>query len=721
MNRAPLLLLLAALAAVPRAVRAEDTSDLEGLLDESVVSGTSRSAEAAATAPATTTTITAEELRRFGVRTLDEAIDFLSMGMLTEHALSTVEIGARGVLLSGDFGNHVLVVLDGHALNEPWGGTAYYDRNLAVPLELIDHLEIILGPGSVLYGSNAMLGVINVVTRRAKDYDGAHLVLEADLPTSVRAGGGLGRRFSLLGIPAELTAQIEYSGFDGSGRSFGPQDYGVDGVTGEPKRFGSEGPFGVWGGTAERGWYAHVPSGYARLSVGDLQASLRGAFSKRASPGGWGDFDSADNYELDRWVSLDLRYSRPFTRLFQLTARGYFDYYTYLQNAPAAAPESCLEGQLSGCVYRLEGGATWGGLELSGGFDWLGNGRFTTVLGLDGRVREVTSHQEYVDQALGTSPEIAGDYDRLEWAGALYLEVAGRLATWLSLNGGARLDYDQRFGGHLSPRAAAALTPWTGGALKVLYAEAFRAPTSFERYYADVNGQLAAPDLRPEVVRSLELAAEQRLGRQRIKLALFRSWWRDIVVDDTATAEEIAAGQARGELSPDVGDVWLYRNASAIDSYGVNVGVDGQLLDRLRYGLTFTLAHSRLATSDGEEAPLLAAAPHFGNARLSYDLGPGYPTIGFVARYVSARPVSDADLDPAPDAPAAFEGRLTVSGEVPGAGGLLYRVVGGFGTSDQAPYAIGPVRATSEAFPQLELAPVRRWSAGIGLQYDLSL
>ena len=82
----------------------------------------------AAPAPAVSTTISAEDLRRYGIRSLDEAINYLSLGMITENPLHSVDIGARGVLLTADFGNHVLLLIDGHVVNEQWDGTAYFER-----------------------------------------------------------------------------------------------------------------------------------------------------------------------------------------------------------------------------------------------------------------------------------------------------------------------------------------------------------------------------------------------------------------------------------------------------------------------------------------------------------------------------------------------------------------------------------------------------------------
>ena len=102
-----LVLALSALGSYPglaQAQEAQDTSDLEGLLDTSVVSAPSKTNEAVSTAPAASVVLTAEDLRRYGIRTLDEAINFMGYGMVTEKGFQAAEIGARGVLLGSDFG-----------------------------------------------------------------------------------------------------------------------------------------------------------------------------------------------------------------------------------------------------------------------------------------------------------------------------------------------------------------------------------------------------------------------------------------------------------------------------------------------------------------------------------------------------------------------------------------------------------------------------------------
>jgi len=134
------LLLSAALGLLSAPALADDTDDLRALLSENVITTASTSAQKASTAPATSVTLTAEDLSRFGIRTLHEAINFLSLGVIAADPLRTPDVGARGVLLPGDNGKHFLVLVNGHALNDPLYGAARFDWGAGIPLEVIDHV-----------------------------------------------------------------------------------------------------------------------------------------------------------------------------------------------------------------------------------------------------------------------------------------------------------------------------------------------------------------------------------------------------------------------------------------------------------------------------------------------------------------------------------------------------------------------------------------------------
>jgi len=117
---------MAAMTCVATEARAGDTDDIEGLLNENVVSGASKASESASDAPATVVTLTAADMQKYGMRSLAEAINFLGMGLVTQDPLHSVEMGGRGVLITADYGDHILVVVDGHSINEAWDGTAYF-------------------------------------------------------------------------------------------------------------------------------------------------------------------------------------------------------------------------------------------------------------------------------------------------------------------------------------------------------------------------------------------------------------------------------------------------------------------------------------------------------------------------------------------------------------------------------------------------------------------
>lgn len=715
--------------------------DLEALLQQTVVTGATKSAEVSSVAPATVTVITAESLNQYGIHSLDEALNFLSLGMVTQNPLHSVDIGARGVLLTGDFGNHVLLLLNGQTLNEQWDGTAYFERGAAIPWELVDHIEVIVGPGSVLYGSNAMFGVINVVTKRARDYGKvlATVDMQGSAPVdadgnvtlrnlgngggSVRAALGGATTFSLLGQEAEVIAQLEY--FTGSGPkfTFGPQTYGDDAVTQAPKNFGpkSIAP-GVWGGLAEQSYATQVPAGHVRLVVGDFSAEVRAASYWRTTPYinqfnvFAGDFDDPNTGELDRFINLDVRYRRRVTSWLGLSAELYGGLYDYRQDLYTSAAEDCAEGQ-DGCYRVARGFSKWLGLQLQGTADWASDGRWVTLLGVDGRLRNVGGSFDSANSD-GTQPIQLSAYDRVEQVLGVYLQQELKPWRWLSANIGGRLDVDSRFGAKLSPRAAIAATaPWSG-TFKVSYAEAFRAPTAYELYYSDGANQISPAGLKPETVRSGELSYEQRVGLHRVMIGGFISRWEQMVLLDDATQEEIDAAVAAGQLRDGASDISRYRNVSTIINYGGNLAAEGSIANRLRYGLNVTLARSQRLQADGTSLPLTVAPQLFGNARLAYDFGSDLPTLAAVVFFAGPRPVDrafDGGWAGVPYAPPQVDLKVTLSGAVPKASFLSYRLGVTYAFGARSAYVAGPLQAGSDDYPTPQLAPVDRLQIGLQL------
>lgn len=708
------------LASSLAAQEGQDTSELEGLLDTSVVSAPSKSAETVNVAPATSISLTAEDMRRHGIRTVDEAINYLAFGMIAEKKFQTAEVGSRGVLITGDFGSHVLLMVDGHVLSEQWGGGAYFDRGTAIPFELIDHIELVLGPGSVLYGSNAMLGIVNIVTKRAKDFDGGHLVVESEVPVSIRGAVGFGKEFELFGSDAELVFEAEHYEQKGPTFDFTAVDVGPDAVTGVRRFYDPldrRHPPGVYGGEGDDAYYTHAPAAYLKLKVGDLQIAGRAALYQRTYPTDGGNFDDPDSYEQDRFAHIDIKHSVTASAAVKLSTRLYGDLYDYNQYWTSDGAEDCLPGQDSGCLWHLYGSARWVGLEPQLTLDWFEDGRVTTLFGLDARLKQIESDVNYIDNVTGVSPGGIGVYDETEQALAAYLQQTAWPTEWLALNAGARLDVDDRFGNHISPRAAVSLLPWEGGTLKAMYSEAFRAPTAFEIYYRDPDTQLPGGDaLEPETVRSVEASIEQRFGANRVLVGVFRSWWDDLVSFTELSATELADAIAAGELSPNASYAYQARNVSSITNYGFNLAWEGSsVAGRLRYGAGYTEAVARREDPGLPEDVLPVAPRAFGNVRVSYDLSSGLPTLAVAGRWVARRP---ADNYPGIDyADPLYEVRGAVSGPIPPVSGLSYRVTANWLSMEKSAYVLRSALAGTTR----ERVPTDEFRVGVGLQYDLPL
>jgi outer membrane receptor for ferrienterochelin and colicins len=724
-GRASWLLALGLFAARP--ALAEDADDLRALLSENVITTASTSAQKASTAPATSVTLTAEDLNRYGIRSLAEAINFLSLGVTASETLRAPDVGARGVLLPGDDGKHFLLLINGHALNDPLYGAARFDAAAAIPLDVIDHIEVIVGPGSVLYGSNAMLGVINVITKRGSDYKGGHVLGDYEFGRSARAGGGAGFTFTAFGAPGELTASVEHFSRFGPQldfRDIGPRVNVADGLPIAYRRDGSRA--GFWGGAVNEAYFTETTSAVLRARIGDFELSLLGSTYRRGIPyttaGIQVDFDDPDSYELDRALRFDLKHQATLSPLIQLTSRLYGDTFDYQRAVNRDAFQGCYASGLRTCQYYDAGLARWAGVEERLSFNWLEDLSLVTLIGVDARMQWAWTKQDATDFETGRAfRPTSGQISESAAIVSPYLQQTWSPAPWLDLNAGARVDADERFDPIVSPRGAFALSPSRTTTLRGIYSQAFRAPTWSETHLSN-NSQARSRNVEPEQVRSIEGSIEQRFATQRLMFGVFRSWWDNMIEPHALTSTERNELQRQGELLITASNVIQYRNISSLTNYGYNGGWDGSLdQGRLGYGVNATAAFTRRHTASGEER-LPVAPQFFGNARISYAFGGYVPTPALAAYYVGQRPADRAFAGlfaPEPYAEPLAELRFTLSGAIPGLVGLRYRASSTYATEAFGPYAAGPGRAgIIEAAEPASLAPIDRFRAFVGISYD---
>src|SRR5881397_3401180 len=187
---------IAALAAFAANAQTGKPSDLADLSLEELanleVTSVSRRAERLSDAPASVFVITGDDIRRSGATSLPEALRLAPNLEVARVDSRQYAISARG--FNNTIANKLLVLVDGRTVYTPLFSGVFWDAQDTL-LEDVERIEVISGPGATLWGANAVNGVINVITRRASDTEGAFAYGRAgDLERGVgaRYGGAMG-------------------------------------------------------------------------------------------------------------------------------------------------------------------------------------------------------------------------------------------------------------------------------------------------------------------------------------------------------------------------------------------------------------------------------------------------------------------------------------------------------------------------------------------------
>jgi iron complex outermembrane receptor protein len=392
-------------------------------------------------------------------------------------------------------------MVDGHRLNDGIYDQAPVGYDFPVDINLIDRVEVIRGPSSSLYGTNAFFAVVNVITRNGRDLSAKSKCLE------VSADGG-----SFYSYKGRLTYGKQWAG--------GPE------VLVSGSYYDSRGPklfFSEFNTPETRnGDYESFKSAFSKFSFKDF--TLTGVYHNREKgipTGSYGvDFGDPRNRTIDARAFMDLKYNHTFANDWQVMARLSYDHYPYtghyffkrqaLNNivdseeetvAMPPAPASVVEN-------RDRAQADWWGGEVQVSktlFD-----RHKVIVGAEYRdyFRLNQSNFDVEPFAL-----ILDDKrDAKVWA--FYAQDEFTILKNLRLNAGLRYDHYSTFGGSLNPRVALIYNPFKQTALKLLYGQAFRAPNVYELFYQDGGtSQKPGSNLKPEKINTYEVVWEQYFAK----------------------------------------------------------------------------------------------------------------------------------------------------------------------------------------------------------------
>src|SRR3989475_6844893 len=184
---------LVSAAAGAQPMRVADIGDLSiEELGNIQITSVSRHAERLSDAPAAIFVITREAFRRSGATRLPEALRLAPNLEVARVSASSYAISARG--FNNTAANKLLVLIDGRIVYTPLFSGVFWDAQ-DVMLEDVERIEVISGPGGTLWGTNAVNGIINIMTRSAKNTGGALAAAGAgnrETNAAMRYGGGAG-------------------------------------------------------------------------------------------------------------------------------------------------------------------------------------------------------------------------------------------------------------------------------------------------------------------------------------------------------------------------------------------------------------------------------------------------------------------------------------------------------------------------------------------------
>ena len=540
--------------------------------------------------PAAVTVLRGADLREQGIQTVFEALRDVP-------GAAVVQTGSFGgqtsLFMRGGQSNYVKVLVDGVPVNQPGGSFDF--ANLTT--DNIERIEVVRGPASVLYGSDAVTGVVQIFTRRAPGSSRSE--------ASVRGG-----TYGTLAWNAEASGGSQSATYSAS-----------------LSRFTSDGMYAF-----NNAYHNTVFSGLARVvpdDRSDATLTLRyddGVFHFPTNGAGKAVDHNQFGYGSGPTIGLDVGHY--FTR--RLEARlllatnqtdGGFD------NRPDSTTDSSRFQNLDD--VRRSSADLRTNVYLSSG----------AVVTLGTAVEQEREHSFNVCQtSFGDCSTLPIDSAR--WNAAFYAQGVTDVAGRVGLTTGLRVEDNQRFGTFVTYRLGAVYRLAGGTRLRATAGTGFREPSFSENYSTGYT--VGNPDLRPEHSRSWELGIEQWLAGNRVSFSAtgFLQRFVDLIDYDPSAA----AGAPN------------YSNVAAADANGLELGMRFAPAGPLSLAASYTYLHTAITNPgfDSSSGALLASGrPLTRRPKHSARLDAGYRwtgrgTASLAVTYVGDRQDQDFSTFPFP-------------------------------------------------------------------------
>jgi len=546
-------------------------TDLEEMLDLSIeeladirVSTPTKTPRKLSETPATVRVITADEIRDRGYFTLEEALSDLPGIQFRNIVGFNSYVFMRGIPSQN---NLILLMIDGVQMNELNSGGFYGggQHNLSN----VERIEVVYGPASALYGTHAVSGIINIITKKPKDTQGVR--------ASILQGNFNTQQYDLSGSYYNTKHDL---GLSLSGMFKKSDKADLRGVRGDYNWSDSMDNF-------EDDVSIDAKVQYKPLTVGLVFQDKQASRATKEKTVGTPLQDHGIDWHI-RFVNASAKYDYEKPENWSWHSMVYFRETTVVDDTrPVIRWGLEADGGYQERWYRPNYLA---GLENRVNFD-LGK-KLSLALGmvyehewLSAGYSKSRSTSPYDDAPEPPDPDmlmsnLASVYAQLEW----------RMIEWLSMTLGARYDYSDVYGSVLTPRMGLVFNKDKITA-KLLYTEAYRAPKIW-----DFKDGLGNPDLSSEEMRSVELALGYSFtDHLRGELSAYRN-----VLKNCITREEIESG-------------WRWVNTGRVNTTGFEGNIEYR---RGKYKSYLNYTYTDSDNEDGETVPEIS--PHTANVGFQY-------------------------------------------------------------------------------------------------------
>jgi vitamin B12 transporter len=444
-----------------------------------------------------TTLMSFEDLKKAGKETAADALAAVP-------GLDVVQNGGPGktadVFIRGANSEHTLVMMDGVEVNDPMSPGRNFDFG-HLSLDNIDRIEIVRGPQSTLYGSDAMGGVINIITKKGNGKSRGFISTETGSYGTFREAAGVSGGTDTVNYSLEIS-RLDSKGLSESGEKYGNTE--KDG----------------YGNTTLSGRVGFNPAKNLELNLISRYITARNDLDNFAGAGG-----DDPNYITDArqfLLAVDSRLSLLKGKWEQRLGVSYNNTRRDLSNpTDQFQPFDSQEGLYKGRIFKI---------------DWQHNlylhPTSTVTAGIE--YQKEWGESTYSWESLWGPGESSFPGKSARTTG-FYLQDSLKIRDIFFMTLGVRIDHHDRFGTETTYRIAPALLLESGTKLKATYGTGFKAPSLYQLYApATAWGLVGNQNLEPEKCKGWDIGIEQFLLNDRLTLSFtyFQNNFEDLILYD---------------------------------------------------------------------------------------------------------------------------------------------------------------------------------------------